>query len=172
MSSIQAVYKELYPSRQISHVPMRCEVFQDIEVLGEKLTSSKCKGDASSYVIAQWAGLGGRISHRSSRVGKVLCFVRHAIALDETETGLQASKRLKTSHIFAKVQWHCRHPKESWLPPPLLLFGADCEPSGPATFLPISRIKCRCAVVLDTIEFDLGKDSVLVVVPLKRKLSF
>ena len=104
-----------------------------------------------------------------SRVGKIHYFVRHLVALDAAEEPLQRSKHFNTSHIFAKVQWHCQHPKESLLPSPILIVGADCEPSGPATFIPISRIMCRCAVVLDNVEFDFGEDSVLIVVPVKEK---
>ena len=141
MSCIQEVYHEVYTSRQLLHIPMSCEVFYEIEVLGEKLVSSKCKGEASPYVLAQWAGLGGQLSQDTLRVGKILCFVRHFLALDAPEAGCQASKHFKTSHIFAKVQWHGRHPKESWLPPPVLVVAADCEPYGPASFIPISRIK-------------------------------
>lgn len=114
---------------------MSCEVFYELEVLGQKFVSSKCKGDAA-------------------------------------EGGLQASKHFKTSHIFAKMHWHCRHLKESWLPSHVLIVGADCEPCGPATFTPISLIKSRRAVVLDNIKLDFDEDSVLIAIPLKRKVSF
>ena len=102
---------------------------------------------------------------------RFLTFVRHFVALDATEAGLQMSMHFKTSHILAKVEWHCRHPNESWLPSPVLIIATDCEPYGPATFIPISQIQCRCAVVLDNVKFDFGEDSVLVIVPLKRKVS-
>ena len=133
---------------------------------GEQLVSSKCKGDASPYVIGPWAGLGSRLLQDTSWLGKILCFVRHSVALDAAEVGVQASKHFNTSHIFAKVQWYCRHPKESWLPSPVLILSV--QNVNPLVMLHLfssfSRIKCtfRCAAVLDNIKFDFGKYSLLL----------
>ena len=100
MSWIQEVYKEVYPRRKLLHIRMSCEVFHEIEVLGEKFVSSRCKGNASPYVLAQWAELGGQLSQDVSWVGKIHYFVRHLVALDAAEEHLQRSKHFKTSHIF------------------------------------------------------------------------
>ena len=90
MSCILEVYKELYPSRQLLRIPMSYEVFYEIEVLGGKSESSKCTGDVSPYMIAQWAKLGVRLSQDTSWVGKILYFVRHFVVFDAAEAGLQA----------------------------------------------------------------------------------
>ena len=58
------------------------------------------------------------------------------------------------------------HPRSGWFPKPVAIAGPLFEPNGSATFIPISRIKSRCAVVYNkNIKFDYGEDSVVVVVP-------
>ena len=165
---LREAYETIYPMVHVAHVPMICEVFNELEVFGEKFVSEKSKGSASCYIMARWAGSRGKISSNEGfRVGKITHFIRHSIAI---ATSTDAEKRRKTSHIFAKIQWHKQHPRESHLPTPLLV--TDTQPDndvGPATFIPLSRIHSRCAVVRTNFKFDFGQDSVLLAVPLKRK---
>ena len=43
------------------HVQMGCEVFNEVEVLREKIVSLRSKGNSSAYILAHWAGLDGQI---------------------------------------------------------------------------------------------------------------
>ena len=168
---ISDVYKVLYPNQEFSHVPMKVETFYEVEVLGERLISDKTKGNYSPYISAYWAGQCGKISGENIRIGKVLYFLKHTIALQPASLPLEHSvKRQMSCHLFAKVQWQSRHPRETWFPSPILIVDPHCDAFGPATFIPLSRIVSRCAVVSDKIEFDYGEDSVLIVTPLKKRL--
>ena len=102
------------------------------------------------------------------RVGKVLYFIQHSLALGTSVTETRERTKAAKSHLFAKVEWHKCHPRSGWFPKPVAIAGPLFEPNGSATFIPISRIKNRCAVVYNkNIKFDYGEDSVVVVVPFK-----
>ena len=84
---------------------MKCMLFYEVEVLGKLFVCSKTKGNASPYIIAQWAGMRGRMCGKTLRVGRVMYFINHCIILHEAnETYDLQSKRAKPSHLFAKVQ--------------------------------------------------------------------
>ena len=53
----------------------------------------------------------------------------------------------------------------------LLSTFVDFDSPGPSTFMPVSRIQSRCAIAYDTIEFDYGEESIVIVSPLRRILS-
>lgn len=149
---------------------MLCEYFNEVEILGEHLTSEKCKGSVSSYVSAFWANIGGRIDPNTEQlqIGLVKYYFIHDLTL---LSSTDATKRCRVRHVFAKMNWLRTHPREAYLPSPLFIVNSDFETSGPATFLPVSRILSRCAVAHDTIEFDYGEDSVIIASPLRRRLN-
>ena len=92
---------------------MKCELFYEVEVLGEHFVSSKINGDVSPYIIAQWTGTRGRICGKTLQVGRVMYFINHCVILHETnETYDHQSKQAKSSYLFAKVQWHCTMPPQ------------------------------------------------------------
>ena len=63
----------------------------------------------------------------------------------------ETTKTSKVSHIFAKICWFRKHPRETWLPS---LLNSDFDPSGPSVFIPVSCIQRRCAVAYDKVQFD------------------
>ena len=70
-------------------------------------------------------------------------------------------------HLFAAVQWFRIHPRQGCTAKPLEIVSTDFEPEGPATFIPVSRIKCRCAISpKELIQFDYGEDCVYIVCPM------
>ena len=167
---LSEVYRTLYSTERVINVPLVYESFYDMEVLGEHLTSEKCKGSMSSCVSAFWAGIAGRLTMNTEqlRIGVVKYFFVHDISL---LSQVDTTKRNKVTHIFAKVRWFRTHPRETWLSSPLLVVNEDFDVLGPSTFIPVSRIQSRCAIAYDKIQFDFGEDSVFIVSPLKRKLS-
>ena len=132
------------------NVPLLYEYFHDIEVLGEHLTSEKCKGSTSSCISAFGAGIAGRLctNTKQMRIGVVNYFFIHDISLSSST---DAGKRCKASYIFAKICWFRTHPHETLLPSPL-----DFDALGPSTFMPLSRIQSRCAVAYDKVQFTYG----------------
>ena len=49
------------------------------------------------------------------------------------------------------------HPRENWFNHRALVLSPDMNKCGPATFLPISRIRCRCAVIEKNTYLTTGK---------------
>ena len=58
----------LYSSERVLNVAHIYEYFNEIEVLGEHLTSQRCKGSVSSCVSAFWAMVGGRVDTNTEQV--------------------------------------------------------------------------------------------------------
>ena len=111
MVHITAVYNLLYPDKSISHIPMLYEKFFETQILHEVFISQHKRGKRSSAICAYWSGVGGNIIQASSqpqlRVGIVEYFLRHTISIKTT-----AAKSEKVAHMFAKVKWYRKHPKE------------------------------------------------------------
>lgn len=139
----------------------------------QTIVSSKTKSNASPYILAQWAGMRGIIRGKILWVGRVMYFINHCIIFHEAnETYDLHSKWAKSSNLFAEVQWHCSHPRQNWFASPILVVSSTCEvdATGPATFILISRILSQCTVISDRITCDFGEDSILVAIPLKKRI--
>ena len=121
-------------------------------MFGELFVSQKSKGNHSSAVCATWAGAGGNLTTDNAilRVGLVQYFIRHTIRLP-----VSASER---------VSWFKTHPRENWFHHHALVVSKDMSDSGPSGFLPVSRIRSRCALIEKDVKFDYGEDSVNVVI--------
>ena len=171
------VYKNIYSSDSVYFVPMLIETFNEVEVLGERFVSVKAKGNSSPYIAAFWAGQGGKISEDINllRIGKVMHFFKHSVvinsSIDTSDSSESALKRRKVCHVFARVQWNSSPIQDANFPSPIINVDPTFDISGPANFIPLNRVFCRCAVVKDTIKFDYGEDSTLIVIPLKNKIS-
>ena len=154
------VYRSIYNEKTPSHIPMLCEIFHEINIMGERFISCKRKGNASSFVVAEWAETRGTLAKDPlARVGKIMYFMKHCVAL--LGNGNDDSKRTETNHIFAKIHWLCNHPRQHFFPSPFLVVGplSDMDYSAPATFIPLSCILCRCAIIPDRKTLDYGEDS-------------
>jgi len=161
---LREIYQTIYPNECSElHISMICELFNEVEVLGEHYCSMKSKGSASPYVSAHWADVAGKIALNSDklRVGMLQHFFLHNVGFASN-----SGKQKKVSHIFARVSWHRSHPRQNWLPSPLIITSPDFDVPGPSTFIPLSRILNRCAVSSDKIQFDFGEDSVNIASPL------
>ena len=160
LASLTTVYQALYPNTAFEHVPMVHERFHALEVFNEMVTSTESKGNHSSAVCANWAGVGGNLATDFSltRVGIIQYFIRHAVRLPSSVGST------KVSHIFARVHWFATHPRENWFSHRSLILSPDLTQNGPATFLPVSRIHCCCALTEKKMSFDYGEDKVIVAI--------
>ena len=158
ISSLTAVYDVLYPGVKIR---MFHERFLELKVFNETFISLKSKGSHSSAICAYWAGIRGNISLSNDylRVGVVQYFFRHTISIPTSTTQTK-----HVAHIFARIHWYRRHWKESWFHHRALVVQPDMDISGPATFLPISRVFSRCALISKTVQFDYGEDKVVIAI--------
>jgi len=146
---------------------MRYEYFHRLKVFNEAYSSVKAKGNRSSAICAYWVGVGGEISSNfdTLRVGLIQYFVKHTVCI----TASSQSKRIV--NVFAKVHWYRTHLREQWFHHRALVCSPDMISCGPATFLPVSRIFCRCAITSNTVKFDYGEDNVIVAILCGSKYS-
>ena len=160
VESLTTVYNTLYPSSSF-HVPMTHERFHALRVFNELLVSQKSKGSQSSAICANWAGVGGHLATDNSliRVGFILYFIRHTIRMP-----ISSTESKKIPHLFARVSWYKPHPRENWFHHRTQVVSTDFNASGPATFLPVARIRCQCALINKTVKFDYGEDCVNIAI--------
>ena len=148
-------------------VSRRHLVSSDIDVNGEHFLSAKSKSQCSAVVMASWYDSNGQVSIQSgtsNRFGIVQYFMKHTHRIDVED---ELNTFTITDHLFAKVAWYGKHPREDHFPHPVRVVTTLFETEGPASFLPVSRIASRCAISnKQLIQFDYGEDWVCVVCPL------
>ena len=165
VSSLTAVYRLLYPEKEINHVQMVYQQFREVSVLGVRFLSTLSRGKHSSAICAYWPAIGGSISSTFDhlRIGLVQYFLKHNVTLNSSQ-GKQ-----EQTHIFDFVDWYRVHPREHWFHSRIRVVSPDMEMNGPANFLPISRIFGSCTLISETIKFDYGEDNVIVSTLLANK---
>ena len=162
IESLTTVYQTLYSGVTFKHIPMTHEQFHELRVFNEIFISSRAKGNNSAAVCANWAGVGGNLvatTNNVLRVGLIQYFLRHVVRLPTS-----AAEYRRVVHIFARIFWYKSHPRENFFHHRALVVSPDMDRCGPATFLPISRIRCRCAITNRTVKFDYGEDNVIIAV--------
>ena len=94
--------------------------------------------------------------------------------MDTVESALESTKSsnvLELPHILAKVLWYQDHPRKlSMYQGGILLSATLFDSYTSASYIPVSRIISRCAVLDCTMTFDYGADYVKVVIPLQKPL--
>ena len=126
---------------------------------GERYGSSLSRGDRSSYILARWCALGGKIdtSGHDLRPGVIEFFMEQIIRVNGQSVRC----------ILAVVQWFQSHPSRYLLGAPVEVWCKDLfELEGGATFVPVKRLHGRFVPIFDVIQ----RENVMVVCPLARKL--
>ena len=155
------MYKVLYPMMNITEVPRLYRECKKMTINYEEYTSSKARSQKSFAVAAKWAGVVGIDSRREVplRIAQVTSYIEHKL------TSLDTNK----THMLARVRWYGDHPRRSSLHSSVILCSTVLDPESCASFIPVSRIMCRCALSSSvSMKFDYGFDNVLVVVPLHK----
>ena len=96
------------------------------------------------------------------RVGLVEYFISHT----PTIAGIPDQP-----HILAKVKWFQDHPRKNMLKNSIILSATLFDTESKASFIPVSRIMSRCAIIKQTLRFDYGSDIVNVCMPLVRRID-
>ena len=165
--NLHSTYSILYGSESVQHVPMRYEQFSQIEIFGQVFTSLKSRSQRSCVTMAIWPSVTGAIVNRTCnsediRVGEIEYFLVHMPKI----LGIE-----KQPHAFAKVKWYQDHPQKDWYKNSIVLSSRLFTAESAASFLPVSRIMSRCAVMKHSVLFDYGMDNVNVCMPLIRRVD-
>lgn len=57
----------------------------------------------------------------------------------------------------AKVKWYEDHPRKNWLGNSIILSATLFDTESESSFVPVSRIMSRCAIVAQSLRFDMEK---------------
>lgn len=92
------------------------------------------------------------------RVGSITSFIQHNIVVDHCDS-------VAITHNLVRVSWLQDHPRRSFLHHSTICCATVNEPDSEACFMPVSRIAGQCAFTKTNYDFDYGKDSVVVCMP-------
>ena len=159
MRYLHQSYSTFIPNydNQRASLPSMFEEFHSLDFWGERINSRK---HSYCIIVANWMKNGGQINCKgtnNSRAGIVNYFFRQNV--------MTHSGRLVV--VMAFVNWLQLHPHRHILGHPVELW---CyEPFGPASFIPVQRIKSLCC----SCNFDNSDDkTLLATVPLHHKINY
>ena len=134
------MYKVLLNEYSVVHVSRLCWRFLRVKFGDQLYSSQAARTDRNSFICAYWLGDDeASISTAAScRPGCVQYYIKHNVSV-ECDNGQQ----LITMYL-GYITWYKRHPEKAYFPSPVTLWDLDNVPLSVASFMPISRIICRC----------------------------
>ena len=164
MDQLTSVITELYPTKNILHMPCNYLCFGRV-ALGATIVGSVLPGGnskSSSVVMAQWVGSGNSIttSNACMRVGVVQHFIVHRVKF-QAENGPET-----VEHVFAYVPWKKMHPNTNYYGVTTTVSSTLSETPSACSFFPAQRIASTTAHATLTVDFGIIKESVFVNTPI------
>jgi len=120
------------------------------------------KSDRSSYICANWPNKNIQMGSTNYRPGNVKYFLMHKITIKKND------KDVCVQSLLAYVSWYKEHEEQNYLHFPVTIWSPLFEPLSFASFIPISRILCRCAQIetnMNFIERPYNNGKVVIVIP-------
>lgn len=68
------------------------------------------------------------------------------------------------------MRWYKKIEQKDYFGLPMTVWATDFEPPGAASFMPAARIHSRCSAYFGKDDVGLGLQSLLVTIPLERKV--
>ena len=148
-AKLKTVYSKLYDTVAADNIHDQnirsIRVFKTITFFNQRLGSLRNPITKNScFIMASWAEEDGEINLASAvklRPGKVLYYFTHSYMIDGQYK----------EHLFACVYWYAKHTCRFLYGKPLEIWKDAFVPEGPAMFLPIHRLECRCTFAYSTI---------------------
>ena len=160
---LQSMYMLLYPNSEV-HIHISYSSIQHVYVGGELYGSSNSRTRRSSTIMAFWAGSDGEIQLSQNlvtkpRPGLISNFMLHVVKVNG----------VPLQHLLARVSWYTAIPdhKDYFGNPHEIWYSKLFDMEGPASFLPVQRIKCKF-VKIERVMFN--KD-ILVTCPRDRAIN-
>ena len=152
-------YSIMYGQRFESEFLSDCiKVFRTVFINGELVGSeSSDRSRDHSVIMARWADDRCYVSCGELRPGKVKFVISHVVQFPDGE--------LK-EHLFFVVDWFKVFNGNTSFRPPVSVWSKKTVNEGPATYLPVQRMKCRCAWT----KSYVGHQPVVIVAPLPFSL--
>ena len=173
---LKEMYNAIYGEDHIDHVPLRYTHYNQIRIFDQMFTSEASRTTRSSVIIAVWPYLSGILTSQmptreNVRVGLVQHYMLH-IPILKSQVESNNSIVEPKEHLLAYIHWYQDHPKKFMLNNGIVISATIAEQVTAASYMPVSRIISRCAVVSSTFQFDYGTDRVYVAIPLRRDMLF
>lgn len=157
------MYKALFPDADNIFLSYFYFENKQVVIYGEQYLSIQSRSKRSPAIVAHWPNrnsqgidVDGKLP---SRVGIVLSFLTHKVTFGPDQ--------LSQDICLARVQWLQKHPRRDFFHSPLIVSTTLYESPSPASFIPVSRIAARCAILNGVkFEFDYGEDNICLAIPL------
>ena len=159
ISHLHEMYSCLYPAARLE-VSRYFKVYKKCMINGEEYISKNSRSQRSTAVAAKWPNVIGidQLGEAPIRIGRIISFVKHTISISPDSTV-----------VLARLEWYGDHPRRHFLHSSVLVGSTVFEPKSCVSFMPVSRIMCRCAVSTPlSLTFDYGVDRVYVSIPLTK----
>ena len=161
---LQEMYQKIFENTdfKVSVVSCLCYKFNCVKLSSKLISSKAAKSDRSSYICANWFGKNLQIDYSNFRPGNVNYFLKHKITLK------QGDKDVQVHSYLAYVRWYKEHEEQHYLHSPITIWSVDVEPLSFTSFMPISRILCRCAQVQIQMTFSerpCNSGQVIIIIP-------
>ena len=168
------MYATVYGSENVHYIPLRHVQFHQVYVFDEAFTSKISRTTRSSMVVGFWPQLSSILKTspctEDIRVGEIQYFIIHKPIL-KSQSG-QPLQQSNKEHMLAVVHWFQDHPRKLSLGQGIVLSATVTESFGPSLYIPLSRVMSRCAFADTVMDFEYGRDKVIVAMPLKRHHLF
>ena len=160
---LQQLYQELYPNLNLSLGSLFYKKSFRASIAGVILESSQISSK-NSVVMAVWQS--NSLEHSSEVFGVVQHFIHHTLSV-HCDNGDDRS----IPHIFAYVKWFKKHESFDYFGSSATVVTEGFEPFSPFSFIPVQKIRNRCAHGSFSIDFGKGFDeNVAIVIPLPSEL--
>lgn len=140
VESLTIMYTLTLRDHTLVHVSCLCRRFVWVKLAGKLYSSQLAKIDRNNFICATWLGSDNKSidTATSCRPGCIQFFLKHT-----TTVQYNHKQSLLTTYLTF-VQWYKVHPEKNYLYTPNTIWYPDYEPLSEASFMPISRITCRC----------------------------
>lgn len=169
---LKSLYQQLYPRKQIVHMPVFYREYGRITLAGDIVGSVKrgCNSATSAVIMAYWPGSGHSlqsIDYGRMRVGVVQYFLQHSVIVCDGEHS--SSETL--SHLLCYIHWKQIHPHADWCGISATVCSDLFETPDACCFMPVQRIGFRCAYAKLPMKFPTHEETVFVACPIPLKYS-
>ncbi|XP_070537876.1 uncharacterized protein [Ptychodera flava] len=177
LEMLEDMYSYLYPSNSVKVVIALTERFSRIFQDGQLYSLATPKSRENAHVVACWCDMD---QHSGLLVINPKCQRERAGIITElfrSEIMLQVTngKLKKVSHLIARVEWLTSHPFHNHFGGDVTVWGTTTECTTSAQFIPLERIRSRCAVSVGKVKFPyesgnrtrILEETVTVTVPLR-----
>ena len=166
LQDLEQMYKTLFPDAEKISLSYFYFENKQVVICGEQYLSIQSRSMRSSAIVAHWPNRNAQgidcDGKLPLRVGIISSFINHKVTF--------GSDTMQPKEVYlAHVQWFQEHPRRDFFHSSVIVSSTLFESSSPASFIPVSRITARCAVLNElTFKFDYGEDRVCLAIPLLK----